>query len=86
MALKSKHWRIKTSFYWQKQANKKFLPPAARGRFLKKLPPGPLQKLLINMDKKNFAWHPFSSAWHLFPSVFFLLRVYRLFVIHISSY
>jgi hypothetical protein len=24
------------------------LPPAARGLFLKKLPPGPLQKLFIN--------------------------------------
>jgi hypothetical protein len=30
-------------------------PPAARGRFLKKLPPGPPQKLLINFIRLR-AW------------------------------
>jgi hypothetical protein len=30
------------------------MPPAARGRFLKKLPPGPPQKLLIERPLSNF--------------------------------
>jgi hypothetical protein len=39
-----------------------FLPPAARGRFLKKLPPGPLQKLLFNFKKHSIS-KPFGSIF-----------------------